>query len=110
MNELHDLLDLVTDRVASPDLAARALTRARRRRTAHRSVLAAGVAASILVGVAYVGEVSRHEGGSTPPVTPSTTSPTGTAHATLADITQPMWNPRDVECRPGRARRRPRPA
>jgi hypothetical protein len=95
MNELHGLLDRVTDRVRSPDLAARALAGARRRRTLNRSVLAAGVATAVVAVVAFVGQLNRHDGDSEPPVTPSPTTSSRTT--TQTDLAQPPWNPRDVD-------------
>jgi hypothetical protein len=93
MNELHDLLDRVTDRVGSPDLAARALAGARRRRTRRRSVLAAGVTAAVVAVVVFAGQLIPADNDSEPPVTPPTTS---SRPPTLIDITQP-WNPRAVD-------------
>lgn len=88
MNELQELLARATDRVQSPDLAASALAGARRRRTRHRSVLTASVAAVLVLAIALVGQLNRRDGDSAPSVTPST--PT-------TDIRQGPWDPRDVD-------------
>jgi len=88
MNELHDLLDRATDRLESPDLVASALALARRRRTRHRSVLTAGVAAVLVLAIALVGQLNRRDVDSAPPVTAS--PPT-------TDIRQGPWDPRDAD-------------
>jgi hypothetical protein len=97
MNELHDLLERATDRVENPDLAARALAGARRRRTTHRGVIAAGVAATMVVVVALAGQLNQGKNDSAPPVTPS---PSPTPSPATPDIAQAAWNPREVDTLP----------
>jgi hypothetical protein len=87
VNELHDLLDRATDRVENPNLAARALVDARRCRTTHRGLLAAGLAAAVVVTATLVSQLGQPERDSAPPVTPSPST----------DITQSPWDPRDVD-------------
>lgn len=102
MNELHDLLERATDRIESPDLAARALAGARRRRTTQRGVAATGAAALVLV-VAVTGQLTRGGSDSAPPVAPTPT-PTGdtvtTAPPIAGDRIQPVWDPRGAEALP----------
>lgn len=102
MTDLHDLLDLATDRLEAPGLADRALTVAQRRRTVRRGVLASVAAVVLVVGVA----VTTRLGGA-PAVEPMrvpVTSPTGvparTAPAIAPDRIQPVWGPRGAEGQP----------
>lgn len=96
MNELQELLERATDRLESTDLAATALTEARRRRTVRRTILAAGVAAVTVVVVALAGQLNRNAGDIAPVVTPPPPT-TSSSPPALIDITQPPWNPRDVD-------------
>ena len=100
MNELHGLLERATDRIETPDLAARALAAAQRRRTRRRGVLAAGVAAVLVLVVALAGQLTRGDGDSAPPVSPSPTPTRGTATTAppiAAGRIQPVWDPRGAE-------------
>ncbi|GAW50852.1 MULTISPECIES: hypothetical protein [unclassified Nocardioides] len=94
MNELHDLLERATDRIESPDLAARALVGARRRRATRRGAAAAALAAVLVVVVALVAQLGRADDDSAPPVTPPTPTPTATA---TTKVVQPAWDPRQVD-------------
>ncbi|GAA4753850.1 hypothetical protein GCM10023350_43970 [Nocardioides endophyticus] len=101
MTELHDLLHRATDRIDGPDLAARALTGARRRRARNRGVVAAVAAAAAVVAVVVSVELTT--GGARvdqPPVLSPSPSPTqGVATAPAIDPSriQPVWDPRTVE-------------
>ncbi len=70
MNELHDLLELSTDLVDGPDLAARALVGARRRRTTHRAVVASVAVAAVVAGVALAGSLGDRDGDTDVPIAP----------------------------------------
>ena len=70
MNELHDLLELSTDLVDRPDLAARALVGARRRRTTHRAVVASVAVAAVVAGVALAGSLGDRDGDTDVPIAP----------------------------------------
>lgn len=101
MTELQDLLHRATDRIDGPDLAARALTGARRRRARNRGVVAAVAAAAAVVAVVVSVELTT--GGTRvdqPPVlspSPSPTESVATAPAIDPSRIQPVWDPRDVE-------------
>jgi hypothetical protein len=104
VTELHELLDRSTDRIDGPDLAARALTGARRRRARNRGVVAAVAAAAAVVAV--VVSVEFTTGGTRvdrPPAlspSPSPTQAVATAPAIDPSRIQPVWDPRDVEALP----------
>jgi hypothetical protein len=95
MTDLHDLLDLSTNRIEAPDLVAGALAGARRRRTTRAGVFAGGLAAALVAGVIVVTQL----GGSGPegsgPITPPSVAPTTEALPT-APVTQSPWKPRNV--------------
>jgi hypothetical protein len=101
VTELQDLLHRATDRIDGPDLAARALTGARRRRARNRGVVAAVAAAAAVVAVVVSVELTT--GGGTrvdPPPAHTASTPTqivATAPAIDPSRIQPMWDPRTVE-------------
>lgn len=96
MTDLHDLLDLATDRVEAPGGAAAALATARRRRTTQRSVVACTAVVVLIAGVL----IGSRLGGSAsvdPAPAPATPSGVPTAPAIARDAIQPVWDPRGAE-------------
>lgn len=106
MNEtdLFSVLDRATDAVESPDFAATALARARRRRTRRRGALAMGAAVVTVFAVVIAGELLTGRDSSAPPShtppsqTPPTPSPTPSP---TKDVVQRPWDPREVDDLPG---------
>ncbi|GAB3197171.1 hypothetical protein GCM10027062_08280 [Nocardioides hungaricus] len=87
MTDLHDLLDLATDRVEATGLAPVALTTARRRRRTRRAVLASAAAVVVVAGVAVAGRLVDD-----PSAQPEPAGPTRTVEPDL-----PSFDPRRVD-------------
>ncbi len=97
MNEtdMHELMDLATDGVERPSLAAAALRTAHRRRTRRRGVIAAAASSAVVVAVV----VATNLGGTTsvaPPTSPSQTP--SVSSSTPTDSTgRTRWDPTTVD-------------
>lgn len=92
MTDLHDLLDLATDRVEAPGRASAAIAEARRRRARQRTVLATAAVVTVVAGIAVAGRLG---GDPAPEPMPAPSPPTRTV--------EPRFDPRDVGSMPAAA-------
>lgn len=97
LHELHDLLDLATDRVESTGLAPAALAAAHRRRRTRRAVVASAAVAVVIAGAALAGRIG---GAPSSEPEPAPSPSTAIAPEIAADRIQPVWDPRGAEGQP----------